>query len=81
MTELAKSMAAVDAIIAYAGESVEALAKVYRALHDVDRQQRPHRHGHCPTCHPEQDRRPLAVDGHGYHRRQRARQRRRHHGR
>jgi len=59
----------------------EALAQLYRMVHDVDRARRPRRHGHCRTCHPEQDRRPLAVDGHGYHRRQRARQRRRHHGR
>jgi hypothetical protein len=34
----------------------------------------------CRTCHPEQAPRPLAVDGREYHRRQRARQRRRRHG-
>jgi hypothetical protein len=38
----------------------------------------PGSHSHCLTCHPEQDRRPLAVDGHEHNRRRLARQRRKH---
>jgi hypothetical protein len=33
-------------------------------------------YSHCRACHPEQDRRPLPVDGDEYRRRQRARVRR-----
>jgi hypothetical protein len=36
----------------------------------------PGRHGHCLTCHPEMDVHPLAINGHDYHRRQMARQKR-----
>lgn len=38
--------------------------------------QQPGSHGHCRVCHPEQAPRPLAVDGHEYARRRKARQRR-----
>lgn len=54
------------------------VAAVYRLVHDYDRAMRPSRHGHCPTCHPEQDTRPLAVNGHEYSRRRNARRKRRH---
>jgi len=57
-------------------DATGALASIYRMLHDIDRAHRPRKHGHCPTCHPDMDRRPLAVDGHEYNRRRKARQRR-----
>lgn len=37
---------------------------------------RPESHGHCRACHPEQVPKPLAVNGHDYQRRRKARQRR-----
>lgn len=39
-------------------------------------QDHPDSYSHCRACHPEQAPRPLAVDGHEYHRRQLARVRR-----
>jgi len=54
-----------------------AVAVLYRTIHDIDLGHCPRRHGHCPTCHPEQDRRPLAVNGHEYNRRRKARMRKR----
>jgi hypothetical protein len=59
-------------------DATGALASIYRMLHDIDLAHRPRKHGHCPTCHPEMDVRPLAVNGHDYHRRRKARQRRKH---
>jgi hypothetical protein len=52
------------------------LAEVYRAIHDHHAAAFPKFHRHCPTCHPEMAPRPLAVNGREYHRRQRARTRR-----
>ena len=48
-----------------------------RQFHAVSAALYPARHRRCLTCHPERKPKPLAVDGHEYHRRQRARQRRR----
>jgi hypothetical protein len=44
-----------------------------RAIHE---QEHSGSQSHCRACHPEQDRRPLAVDGHDYRRRQLNRQKR-----
>lgn len=45
-------------------------------LHDLDRARYPRKHRRrCHACHPKWPR-PLAVNGHEYHRRQRARARR-----
>ena len=52
------------------------LARIKLAIRDHDRWRRPRRHRHCKACHPGRDRRPLAVDGHEYARRRKARQRR-----
>ena len=52
------------------------LARVRRAIYYHDPQHGIIRHGHCKTCYPEQGPRPLAVNGHEYHRRHRNRVRR-----
>lgn len=52
------------------------LRKLSATLATIAHMQEPGSHGHCRTCHPEQAPRPLAVNGHEYRRRQRARQRR-----
>jgi hypothetical protein len=57
-------------------EFMASLADASRWFHDLDRFCYPRKHRHCHTCHPEQAPRPLAVNGHEYHRRQQARQRR-----
>lgn len=53
-----------------------ALAVLYRAIHDIGQRDNPRGHRRCKTCHPGMDYRPLAVDGHEYHRRHLARIRR-----
>jgi hypothetical protein len=50
-------------------EATEAL----RWFHDLERTCYPRKHRRCHTCHPTWSR-PLAVNGHEYHRRARARQ-------
>lgn len=47
-----------------------------RMLHDVHRLFFPKRHGRCWTCHPWRKPKPLAVDGHAYQRRLKARRKR-----
>lgn len=54
----------------------EPLRKFSATLAKRAHMREPGSHGHCRTCHPEQAPRPLAVNGHEYRRRQRARQRR-----
>ena len=52
------------------------LRKLTAAVAVIAHMQEPGSHGHCRTCHPEQAPQPLAVNGHDYRRRQRARVRR-----
>ena len=55
--------------------------QMIRLIRDGKRARHSQRHegkfARCRACHPEQDRRPLAVNGHDYRKRQLARQRRR----
>lgn len=57
-------------------DATASLAELYRAIHNIDWWMHPERHHRCDTCHPEMTPRPLAINGHEYHRRQRARTRR-----
>jgi hypothetical protein len=51
-------------------------AELERLIHRLDQLMFPRKHRRCRTCHPRSVSRPLAVNGHEYHRRQRARTRR-----
>jgi hypothetical protein len=62
----------------------QALAGVYRFAqvfndmgHNLHAQTHPAKHRRCARCHPRAFPKPLAIDGHAYRRRQRARRRRR----
>lgn len=48
-----------------------------RMFHDLSRLIFPDQHRRCVTCHPSRKPKPLAVDGHEYQRRLKARRRRR----
>lgn len=52
------------------------VTEAWRWFHDLHRACYPRRHRRCHTCHPKWSR-PLAVNGHEYHRRQLARRSRR----
>jgi len=66
-------------------EFAEAMTRVFRpviedtvkAFHGLGAAFFPSQHRRCLTCHPSQRPKPLAVNGHEYHRRQMARRRRR----
>lgn len=75
MTVFARSENEFAAAVSRAFKPV--LDYVARLLHDVHRVFFPKRHGRCWTCHPWRKPKPLAVDGHAYQRRMRARRRRR----
>lgn len=57
------------------GDFTAKVSEAWRWLHDLDRRCHPRRHRRCHICHPKWSR-PLAVNGHEYQRRQRARARR-----
>lgn len=48
-----------------------------RMFHDLSRLLFPRQHRRCWTCHPSRKPKPLAVDGHAYQRRLKARRKRR----
>lgn len=55
----------------------DGMAKAARAIHDLlHAALRPHQHKRCLVCNPRRNPGKLAVDGHEYHRRQKARQKR-----
>jgi hypothetical protein len=61
-----------------AGDIRQALAEVIREVHDLHAACYPRRHrDRCRACNPHGNPGKLAVDGHEYQRRQKARQRRR----
>lgn len=73
----------VSATVDYSGRApefrrmVRSFLRLIRASRRQGHQRKHYgRYSRCRTCHPEQDRRPLPVNGHAYHRRQLARVRR-----
>jgi len=54
-----------------------AAERAARQVHDLSAALAPAEHRRCLTCHPSRKPKPLAVNGHEYHRRQMARRRRR----
>jgi hypothetical protein len=62
-------------------DATDALAAITAAVGGIDSLKHlldnPGGHGHCRTCHPEQDRRPLAVGGREHRQRKMNRRRRR----
>jgi hypothetical protein len=61
-----------EACGATVGKMVTVLAPV---AHAVDADRNPREHIRCHRCHPQANPKPLPINGHEYHRRQRARRR------